>query len=69
LLDALLSPEAMPETLGELEAAYRQRQEALCERIRAGDFDGAEDERELVRYLVLETTNRVRISAPAELKE
>jgi hypothetical protein len=47
----------------------RQRQEELCERIRAGDFDGAEDERELVRYLVLETANRVRISAPAELKE
>ena len=67
LLDALLSQEAMPETLGELEAAYRQRQEELCERIRAGHFDAAEDERELVRYLVLETANRVRITAPQEL--
>ena len=68
LLDALLAPEPPPGTLNELEDAYRRRQDLLCERIRAGEFDGAEDERELVRYLVLETTNRVKISAPAELE-
>ena len=68
LLDGLMSPEPAPIEMRELQNAYRKRQEALCGRIRAGEFDGAEDERELVRYLVLETTNRVRITAPQELE-
>jgi hypothetical protein len=69
LLDDLLGAAEMPPTLHDLKIAYRERQEALGARIRAGEFDHADGERELLRYLVLETKNRVRITAPQELGE
>lgn len=67
VLNELLGSADAPATLRDLQTAYRERQDALCGMIRAGDFDGRERERELLRYLVLETRNRVRISAPKEL--
>lgn len=69
LLDTLLGAEIEPPTLNELEVAYRSRQDRLSEEIRAGAFDDPARERQLLDYLVLETKNRVRISAPNELKE
>jgi hypothetical protein len=69
LLDDLLGPAEAPVHLNDLRFAYRARQEDICRMIRAGEFDGADRERELLRYLVLETTNRVRITAPQELGE
>jgi hypothetical protein len=68
LLDGLLGAAASPQALSALQRAMRERQGVLCERIREGAFDGADAERELLRYLVTETTNRVRISAPNELE-
>lgn len=69
LLDELLGPEEIPETYRALQLAYRDRQERLGSLIRAGAFDDSARERDLVRYLVLETRNRVRITAPQELGE
>jgi hypothetical protein len=69
MLDALLGGETEPDTYSALQAAYRIRQETLGAKIRAGDFDDPDRERELLAYLVLETKNRVRIAAPNELKE
>ncbi len=67
LLDVLIGPRPLPATLAEVRDGYRDRQTDLCARIRAGEFDEPEAERGLLRYLVVETTNRVRISAPQEL--
>ena len=67
MMDGLLGEKAMPATFTELQTAMRARQDALCERISAGAFDDPAAEAPLRRFLVAETTNRVRISAPAEL--
>ncbi|MFN0145931.1 MAG: DUF6285 domain-containing protein [Dehalococcoidia bacterium] len=67
MLDGLLGEASMPPTFAELQPAMRSRQDALCERISAGAFDDPAAEASLLRFLVTETTNRVRISAPAEL--
>jgi hypothetical protein len=66
-LDRLVQPVSKPGTFAALQAGMRERQEDLCARIRAGEFDGREREDELVRFLVTEVVNRVKISAPAEL--
>jgi hypothetical protein len=69
LLDGLLGAAEEPTNYRDLQLAYRARQDDLCDQIRAGEFDSADRERELIRYLVLETKNRVRITAPQELGE
>jgi hypothetical protein len=68
-LNGLLGEEPVPPGFETLKEAYRARQDELGERIRAGDFDDESAERELVRFLVAETRNRVRITNPAELDE
>jgi hypothetical protein len=74
-LDALLGPaEAMPGDRDGLAAAVRARNEALCARIRAGDYDAASTARtELlvhVRAIVrdkLLVTNRAYLEADGDL--
>jgi hypothetical protein len=68
LLDGLLGTRPIPARYRELQEAYRQRQEELGEAIRNGEFDDPERERELLRYFVTETKNRVKITAPQELR-
>ena len=68
MLDGLLGEVTMPVTFAELQTAMRDRQNTLCGRISAGAFDDPAAEASLLRFLVAETTNRVRISAPAELE-
>jgi hypothetical protein len=68
LMDELVGPEAVPPTFAALKAATAARTERLCAGIRAGEFDAAAPEAALMRYFVTEVTNRVRITAPAELQ-
>jgi Domain of unknown function (DUF6285) len=68
MLDELIGVEKMPGMMVELQPAMRERQEALCARIRAGDFDEPEREQALLRFLAAETRNRVSISAPGDLE-
>ena len=66
-LDRLVVAEPVPDTFVDLKAAMRLRQEDLCARIRKGQFDDREREDELVRFLVMEVVNRVKIAAPGEV--
>lgn len=73
-LDALLGAEPMPGGRDALAAAVRARNEALCARIRAGDFDAASDARATllahVRTVVrdkLLVTNRAYLEADGDL--
>lgn len=67
MIGDLIGEEPMPGTLHALQEATRRRQDELCAAIRAGGFDDAAREAELLRFFVTETVNRVRITAPAEL--
>jgi hypothetical protein len=67
LLDRLLGEEPLPPTFAGLTVALRARNERLCAAIRAGAFDDPDREADLIAYFVTEVTNRVRITAPAEL--
>jgi Domain of unknown function (DUF6285) len=69
LLNGLLSAEPLPQTFNELQANVRTRQDRLCEAISAGAFDDPAREKELLHYLVVETKNRVRITAPNEVDD
>ncbi len=69
LLDGLLGAVPLPATFGELQASVRGRQDSLCEGISSGAFDEPARETELLHYLVVETKNRVRITAPNELDD
>jgi len=71
-LDALLAPVAMPGERSALASAVRARNDALCARIRAGDYDDPSPARaallEHVRQTVhdkLEVTNRAYLEADA----
>ncbi len=66
-LDLLVAEQPVPDTFRKLQAGMRVRQEDLCARIREGQFDDREREDELVRFLVMEVVNRVKIAAPAEV--
>ncbi|HEY8516933.1 MAG TPA: DUF6285 domain-containing protein [Candidatus Binatia bacterium] len=71
-LDGLLGAEPMPRGRDELAAAVRRRNEALCEKIRAGAYDADGPERTALlahlRTVVhdkLEVTNRAYLEADA----
>ena len=66
-IDRLLEPDVMPATLGETVDALRNRNAALCDAIRAGDFDDPEREKALTAFFAEEVRARVAISAPGEL--
>jgi hypothetical protein len=63
-LDALLGGETMPVEQAAFASRLRQRNEALVERIRAGDFDADDDA--LVPYLWQTVVNKVQIASPNE---
>ncbi len=69
LLDGLLGEAPIPASYGELQSSVRERQDRLCEAISRGAFDEPAREADLLRYLVVETKNRVRITAPSELDD
>jgi hypothetical protein len=70
-LDGLLGVEAMPGDRRTLAERVRARNEALVERIRAGDFDDGDGREALLRHVrdtvrdKLEVTNRAYLEADA----
>jgi hypothetical protein len=66
-LDALLSPEAAPAGQGAFAQRLTERNDALVERIRDGDFDDGAAEEQLVRHLYETVVNKVRIASPQQL--
>lgn len=67
-LDALLGPEPLPLRHRDRLARLRERNEALCQAIREGRFDG-EGEAALKRHLFLTVVDKVRITSPNELDD
>ena len=63
-LDALLGGHAMPDEPAAFRARLRGRNEELCERIRGGALDAAEDEERLVAHLWETVLDKVRIASP-----
>jgi hypothetical protein len=68
MLDELLGPAPMPATFHEAEDACRERNAALCDAIRAGAFDAPPQEARLIDFLWETTVDRVKITAPGELR-
>jgi hypothetical protein len=64
-LDGLLEAEPIPAGASAFAARLQERNEVLCERIRAGDFDGAAEEK-LLPYLWQTVVNKVCIASPNE---
>lgn len=67
-LDSLLGGEAMPLRHRDRVGRLRERNAALCEAIRAGQFDGPR-EFALKQHLYRTVTDKVRIASPNELDE
>ena len=65
-LDTLLGEEPVPARCHDLAARLRQRNEALVQAIKRGDFDGGEGEEPLLRHLYQTVVNKVRIASPRE---
>ncbi len=63
-LDGLLREEAMPVEQAAFVARLRERNEALAERIRAGEYD--RDDGVLVPYLWEKVVHKVQIASPNE---
>ncbi len=68
MLDALVGAAKPPETFHEVELACRGRYDELCDAIRAGKFDAPEREAALVDFLWETTVDRVKTTAPGELR-
>jgi hypothetical protein len=67
VMNGLIGEMKMPGTLHETVEALRTRNRELCDRIRAGEFDDPEREKELLAFFASEVPSRVKITAPAEL--
>jgi hypothetical protein len=63
-LDALLGAEPMPDGQAAWRTRMLERNTALAERIRHGEFDGGDDA--LVRHVWQTVVNKVRIASPNE---
>jgi hypothetical protein len=66
-MNGLIGEAKMPATLHEAVEAMRERNGDLCDRIRAGEFDDPEREKELLAFFAYEVPDRVKITAPNEL--
>lgn len=67
-LDALLGAESRPDTMNALKQALRGRNESLCERIRAGEFDEGAREQEALAHLRETVRKKLRASDPGLLE-
>jgi hypothetical protein len=67
LLDALLGREEKPARTPEPRRAVERRNRQLCERIRAGDFDGPERLRELSQALRRVVVRKLEVANPRYL--
>lgn len=66
-LNALLPAEERPAGTGALARRTREREEALCNAIRSGAYDGPDAEAALLQYLWPTTREKVGITYPQEL--
>jgi hypothetical protein len=63
-LDALVGPEPAPIPRAELRAALKRRNEALCERIRAGEADEGAFARQVADHVLATVREKLRSSDP-----
>ena len=68
-LDALLGEVPRPDAPTELQLSVLARNEELCARIQAGDFDRPEARRALLEHLRTVVENKLRISNPRYVVE
>ncbi len=61
-LDALLGDAPRPESSGALRRSVLERNDALADRIKAGEFDHADARRRLIEHLRVVVDNKLRVT-------